>query len=123
MRGWTEGERLRHHEDKVLLVLTLIIGTIVGLVVVAFILLTENLALRMYPAGGAAWRRLLIPVLGSLIAGFLLQRYFPAARGSGIPQTKAALFLENGTISFKTTVGKFRRSALTLASSIALETG
>jgi CIC family chloride channel protein len=120
LRSWTDEERLRQHEEKVLLILTLIIGAVVGLVVVAFILLTENLALRMYPEGGAAWRRLLIPLLGSLIAGVLLQRYFPAARGSGIPQTKTALFLQNGYISFKTTLGKFGCSALSLASGIAL---
>jgi CIC family chloride channel protein len=55
---------LDHHEDTVLLVLTLIIGAVVGVVVVAFILLTENLGARMYPAGGAAWRRVLIPIVG-----------------------------------------------------------
>jgi CIC family chloride channel protein len=120
LRRWADSERIREHEDKILLILTLIIGAIVGLVVVAFILLTENLASRMYPAGGAAWRRLLIPVLGSLIAGWLLQRYFPDARGSGIPQAKAALFIRNGYISFGTTLGKFACSSLSLASGIAL---
>jgi CIC family chloride channel protein len=64
--------RLREHEDHVLLILTLIIGAVVGLVVVAFILLTGNLGGRLYPAGGTAWRRLLIPVAGSLATGFLL---------------------------------------------------
>jgi len=58
------------NEDKILLVLTLIIGAVVGLIVVAFILLTENLGSRLYPAGGAAWRRLVVPVLGALITGF-----------------------------------------------------
>jgi CIC family chloride channel protein len=57
--------RLDHHEDTVLLVLTLIVGAVVGVAVVAFILLTENLGARMYPAGGAAWRRLLIPTAGA----------------------------------------------------------
>src|SRR5690349_25154456 len=90
------------YEEKILLVLTLIIGAVVGMVVVAFILLTENLGARMYPAGGAAWRRLLIPVAGSLATGFLLQRYFPNARGSGIPQTKTALFIRDGVILFRT---------------------
>src|SRR5689334_3980223 len=74
----------RAHEDKILLVLTLIIGAIVGLVVVAFIVLTENLGERLYPAGAAAWRRILIPILGSLSSGLLLFRYFPNARGSGL---------------------------------------
>jgi CIC family chloride channel protein len=108
------------HEDKVLLLLTLVIGAIVGVVVVAFILLTENLGARLYPAHGAAWRRLVIPVVGSLIAGFLLARYFPNARGSGIPQTKVALFIRDGYIAMRTVLGKFGLSSITLASGIAL---
>ena len=40
---WADPAAVRQYEDKVLLLLTLIIGAIVGLVVVAFILLTENL--------------------------------------------------------------------------------
>jgi CIC family chloride channel protein len=108
------------HEGKVLLVLTVMIGAVIGLVVVAFILVTENLGARMYPAGAAAWRRFAIPVAGSLAAGFLLWRYFPEARGSGIPQTKVALFLNNGIVPFRTAVGKFICCATTLASGIAL---
>jgi CIC family chloride channel protein len=108
------------YEDKVLLLLTLVIGAIVGVVVVAFILLTENLGARLYPAHGAAWRRLVIPVFGSLIAGFLLARYFPNARGSGIPQTKVALFIRDGFIAMRTVLGKFGLSSITLASGIAL---
>lgn len=42
-------ERIRQHEDKVLLIPKLVIGVLVGLVVVAFILLTETLVSRMYP--------------------------------------------------------------------------
>jgi len=110
----------RRYEEKVLLVLTLIIGAVVSLVVVAFILLTENLGARMYPAGGAPWRRLLIPVAGALGTGFFLFRYFPNARGSGIPQTKVALFLRDGYISFRTVVGKFSLCSVSLASGIAL---
>ncbi len=107
-------------EERVLLVLTLIIGALVSLAVVAFILLTENLGARLYPAGGAAWRRVLIPVAGALGTGFLLFRYFPNARGSGIPQTKVALFLRDGYISFRTVIGKFGLCSVSLASGIAL---
>ncbi len=53
---------LREREEQVFLVLTLLIGALVGLVVVAFILLTERFGARLYPAGGSAWRRLLVPV-------------------------------------------------------------
>src|ERR1044071_7712181 len=95
------------HEDKILLVLTLIIGAVVGLVVVLFIVLTENLGGKLYPAASPAWRRVLIPVAGSLITGYLLYYYFPNARGSGIPQTKTALFLRDGVMIFRTVIGKF----------------
>src|SRR5208283_1978034 len=105
---------------KVLLLLTLIFGAIVGLVVVAFIFVTENLGARMYPPGGAPWRRLVLPVIGALSTGILLTRYFPNARGSGIPQTKAALFLRDGFISFRTVLGKFGLCSVSLASGIAL---
>src|SRR3974377_997123 len=83
----------RQYGDKVLIVLTL---------------------------GRRAWRRVLIPVAGALISGYLLYRYFPDARGSGIPQTKAALFLRDGYISLRTVIGKFGLCSVSLASGIAL---
>jgi CIC family chloride channel protein len=117
---WRDKEIGPEHEGKILLVLTVMIGAVIGLVVVAFIVVTENLGARMYPANAQAWRRISIPAFGSLVAGYLLWRYFPDARGSGIPQTKAALFLNNGIIRFKTAAGKFACCALTLASGVAL---
>jgi chloride channel protein, CIC family len=120
MGQWTEGEALLQHEDKILLLLTLIIGALVGLVVAAFIYVTENLGARMYPAGGAAWRRVLIPTAGALFTGYLLSRFFTNARGSGIPQTKVALFLRDGFISLRTVIGKFACCSASLASGIAL---
>ena len=88
--------------------------------VVAFILLTGRLAVRMYPPGGSGWRRILVPTLGSLGTGYLLYRYFPFARGSGIPQTKFALYIEDGFIRFRTVLGKFFCCSASLASGIAL---
>src|SRR3989442_6045415 len=107
-------------EEQVFLILTLIIGAVVGLIVVAFILLTERFGARLYPAGGAAWRRVRIPTIGSLGMGYLLFRFFPDARGSGIPQTKAALYAREGRISVKTILGKFFCTSATLASGIPL---
>jgi len=80
--------KLHQGEDQVFLVLALVIGALTGLAVVAFILLTERVGLRLYPADGVPWRRLLFPVVGSLGIGYLLFSYFPDARGSGVPQTK-----------------------------------
>src|SRR5882724_8137721 len=117
-RQWTL--LLQEREEQVFLVLTLLIGALVGAIVVAFILLTERFGARLYPAGGAAWRRLLVPVSGSLGMGYLLFRYFPDARGSGVPQTKAALFAREGRITLRTVLGKFFCTSATLASGIPL---
>jgi chloride channel protein, CIC family len=107
-------------EEQVILVLSLIIGALTGAAVVAFILVTERLGMRVYPVGSAAWRRVLIPVLGSFGMGILLYRYFPDARGSGVPQTKTALFARDGVITLRTIVGKFICTAGTLACGIPL---
>src|SRR6267154_1786634 len=111
---------LQDREDQVFLLLTLLIGAVVGVTVVVFILLTERLGVRLYPAGGAVWRRLLVPIAGSLGTGYLLYRYFPDARGSGVPQTKAALYAREGRISLRTVLGKFFCTSATLASGIPL---
>jgi CIC family chloride channel protein len=117
-RRWTL--LLEQREEQVFVALSLLIGALVGLAVVAFIVLTERLGMRLYPVGSAAWRRVLIPVAGSLTMGFLLYRYFPNARGSGVPQAKAALFARDGFISLRTVLGKFFCTATTLASGIPL---
>jgi chloride channel protein, CIC family len=111
---------LRDREEQVFLLLTLLIGAIVGMVVVAFILLTQRSGARLYPAGGSPWRRVLVPVAGSAIMGYLLYRFFPDARGSGVPQTKAALYARGGHISLGTVIGKFFCTSTTLASGIPL---
>ncbi len=113
-------EDLRKKEDRLALALSLVIGALVGLVVVGFLLLTGRLGAHIYPAGGPGWRRLVTPIVGSLIAGYLLFRYFPLARGSGIPQTRAAVFIHDGRISLRSVIGKFMVTSLTLASGIPL---
>ena len=126
--GWTgwktsllsRVERLRQSENKVFLVLAVVIGALTGMTVVAFIVVTERFGMRLYPVGGAPWRRLLFPVAGSIGIGYLLYRYFPDARGSGVPQTKAALFAREGNISLRTVLGKFFCTSATLASGIPL---
>jgi CIC family chloride channel protein len=111
---------LRHSESHVFMALSVVIGAVTGLAVVAFIVLTERLGMRLYPVQGAPWRRLLFPVGGSLGIGYLLYRFFPNARGSGVPQTKAALFARDGRITLRTVLGKFFCTSATLASGIPL---
>src|SRR5215469_13123591 len=111
---------LQEREEQVFLVLSLVIGAITGLAVVAFILLTEHVGMRLYPPAAAHWRRILFPVVGSASMGYLLFRYFPNARGSGVPQTKAALYARDGRILLRTVLGKFFCTSATLASGIPL---
>jgi CIC family chloride channel protein len=61
-----------------------------------------------------------MPTGGALLTGFLLYRFFPEARGSGIPQTKSAIFIREGYISLRTVLGKFLCCTTSLASGIAL---
>lgn len=121
-KAWLSGRlaELRQREGQIFLVLALVIGALTGSAVVAFIVLTERMGMRLYPVGGAPWRRLLFPVVGSLGIGYLLYRYFPNARGSGVPQTKAALYAREGRITLRTVVGKFFCTSATLASGIPL---
>jgi CIC family chloride channel protein len=57
--------------------------------------------------------------MGLIVAALVLW-VFPGARGSGVNQTKAALYVYNGYISFKTVIGKFLTSALALGSGHSL---
>ena len=111
---------LESREEQVFLVLTLLIGALVGLSVVAFIVVSERFGQRLYPGDSAPWRRLLVPCVGSLSMGYLLYRFFPDARGSGVPQTKAAMFARDGRISLPTVLGKFFCTSVTLGSGIPL---
>src|ERR1035441_8602678 len=65
---------LREHEDKILLLLALVISAVVGLIVVAFVAVTERMGRVLVNAG--AMQRVLSPLLGSLVGGWLLFKYF-----------------------------------------------
>ena len=81
---------LHEREEQVFLVLTLVIGALTGLAVVAFILLTEHFGLRLYPVASSAWRRLLIPVLGSFAMGILLSLLSRSQGQRGAPDQGGA---------------------------------
>lgn len=104
------------------LVLSIFIGVLSGLMVVCFrvsIDWIQILLLGSVPHPGQ-YRLLLAPTLMGLFVAFLVQRYFPQARGSGVNQTKAALYIYNGYISFRTMIGKFVTAALAIGSGHSL---
>ena len=65
----------------------------------------------------AARRHHTPPPLGGLAGGALLRYVVPLARGSGIPQVKAAYAVRGGRLSFfNSTVGKFAVGVLQIGS-------
>ena len=103
-------------DERLFLVLSIFIGVLSGLLVVSFRVAIEwikILTLGSAPHGGQ-FRLLFVPALAGLFVAALVQLFFPAARGSGVNQTKAALYIYNGYISFKTVIGKFITSALAI---------
>jgi chloride channel protein, CIC family len=108
--------------DRLFLVLSIFIGVLSGLLVVCFRMSIEWLRVLMLgsvPHPGQ-YRLFLAPMFIGLILGVMVKYIFPQARGSGINQTKAALYIYNGYISFRTMIGKFITSALAIGSGHSL---
>lgn len=119
--------RLAPSERQRVFVLTIIVGALCGLAAVAFhlaIRLTESLLInRAMAAQGRAWIGWTIatPTLGGLAGGALLRYVVPNARGSGIPQVKAAYAVRGGRLSFlNSTLGKFLVGTLQIGSGASL---
>jgi CIC family chloride channel protein len=113
-------------EAQRLFALTIGIGGLCGLAAVAFHLSIEmietNLVERAMDAPGRSWIlwTILAPTLGGLLCGILLQRYAPAARGSGIPEVKATFALRERTLRMRDAVAKFFIGALQIGSGASL---
>ncbi|MGH9687442.1 MAG: chloride channel protein [Candidatus Acidiferrales bacterium] len=112
------GER----EDQLFLVLAVIIGIFSGLAVVCFRVAIDwvqfmMLGSSLYPGFP---RVVLAPVIGGLGVAVLVIYAFPRSRGSGVNQTKAAVYVSNGYIPFDTVIGKFVVCALAIGSGQSL---
>src|ERR1700748_3591496 len=109
-------------DERLFLVLSIFIGVISGLLVVSFRVAIEWIKILTLGSAQHAckFRRLCVPAVAGLFVAALVQLAFPAARGSGVNQTKAALYIYNGYISFKTVIGKFITSALALGGGFSL---
>jgi CIC family chloride channel protein len=108
--------------DRLFLVLSIFIGVLSGLLVVCFRIAIEwlqVLLLGSVPHPGQ-YRLLLAPMVFGLLVALMVKYFFPQARGSGVNQTKAALYIYNGYISFRTMIGKFITSALAIGAGFSL---
>lgn len=109
-------------EERFFLALAILIGILSGLAVVCFRISIEwsrfvFLGVGATPSG---WRVVLAPVLVGLVVAGLVIRLFPSVRGSGVNQTKAALYIYDGFIPFRTAVGKFITSAMAIGAGFSL---
>jgi chloride channel protein, CIC family len=109
-------------EERIFLLLSIFIGVISGLLVVSFRMAIEWLSVLLLGSSPNPHqpRLLYIPALAGLVIALLTRFVFPNVRGSGINQTKAALYIHNGYISFRTVIGKFLLSALAIGSGHSL---
>lgn len=103
-------------EERFFLVLAVFIGVFSGLAVVCFRLCIEWTSIGLLGAAPEAHslRVLLVPALIGLLVAAIVIHVFPQVRGSGVNQTKSALYIFNGYIPFRTAIGKFITAALAI---------
>ena len=105
--------RLIPSENKRVFALALLAGALCGLAAVLFHLSIIGMESRLIePAMHAQgtrwiWWTILLPTIGGLVSGILLQFVVPGARGSGVPQVKVAYAIKGGRVPFIDAIGKF----------------
>ena len=124
LHGQTDGEPTQvdlqriapKREERMFLILSIFIGVLSGLLVVSFRVAIEWIKTRTLGSAPHAHepRLFIVPTLAGLFVAGLVRWVFPGARGSGVNQTKAALYIYNGFISFKTVIGKFITAAIAI---------
>jgi chloride channel protein, CIC family len=109
-------------EDRFFLFLAVLIGVMSGLAVVCFRIFIEYVQMTLL--GSSLFptfpRVVLAPTLTGLVVALLAMYVFPHVRGSGVNQTKAAVYISNGYVPFITVIGKFVTCALAIGSGQSL---
>ena len=109
-------QKLQLRENHIFLALTILIGILSGLAAVLFTLAIKATAYGLFGIAPSYLRYILVPTLMSLFTGFLLYKFFPDARGSGVPQTEAAYHLNQGNVPGRVAFGKFLTGVLCIGS-------
>lgn len=109
-------------EGNLFLLLAIIIGLFSGMAVVCFRITIEwvRLALLGSALAPPAVRMLVAPTAMGLVVAILVKKFFPGARGSGVNQTKAAVYVFDGFVPFRTVIGKFLTCSLAIGSGQSL---
>lgn len=114
--------KLSFDEDRFFLILAVFIGIFAGLAVVCFRITMEWTRLLLLGSAltPAPLRAFLAPCLAGLVIAGLIFTLFRNAPGSGLNQTKAALYISDGYISIRTVIGKFVTASLAIGSGHSL---
>lgn len=109
-------------EGNLFLLLSILIGLASGLLVVCFRISIDWIHLLLLGSAltTTPWRLLIVPTVAGLAIGACVMLFFRGVRGSGVNQTKAAVYIYDGYIAFRTVVGKFALCALAIGSGQSL---
>ncbi|MGH9608356.1 MAG: chloride channel protein [Bryobacteraceae bacterium] len=109
-------------ETQLFLILALLIGVFSGLLVVLFHISIDLISWSSLGPLSGQFRmtRLLTPTVGAILAVLIVRHVFPRAKGSGVNQTKAAIYTSNGYVSSSTIAGKFTACALSIGAGNSL---
>ncbi len=113
---------LQLSEGNLFLLLAIIIGMFSGMAVVCFRIAIEWVRLGLLGSALAPprMRVLFAPAGAGLVVAFLVQKFFRGARGSGVNQTKAAVYVFDGYVPFRTVIGKFLTCSIAIGSGQSL---
>jgi CIC family chloride channel protein len=107
-------------EEQRFLLLSILIGIFSGLVVVCFHIAMEFVSWFMLETHQSLIRTLLSPAVGALAAVLLVSFVFRTARGSGVNDTKAAIYISDGYVPFSAVAGKFLACSVSIGSGNSL---
>jgi CIC family chloride channel protein len=108
--------QLRLREHQLFLALTIVVGILAGLSAVLFTVAIDWTTHLFFGFDPSALRLVGVPTGVSVVTGILLLKVFPDVRGSGIPQTEAAVHVHEGVIPGRVPVGKFLTGVLCIGS-------
>jgi chloride channel protein, CIC family len=109
-------------ETQRFLLLSLLIGVFSGLLVVLFHISISVISWDTLGALAGRFHlvRLLTPAVGAIAAVLIVRKVFPRARGSGVNQTKIAIYSSDGYVPSSTIFGKFLACAISIGTGNSL---
>ncbi len=109
-------------EAQRFLLLALLIGMFSGLLVVLFHISIDFISWSTLGALAGRFHlvRLLTPAVGAIAAVLIVRKVFPRAKGSGVNQTKIAIYSSDGYVSSSTIFGKFLACAVSIGTGNSL---